>query len=150
MFALSKLVFAAYRDFFWHLSLWNVSWAVVALKIFFGAFLFENCFFGVYRCKSGFFVLFASIWKWFFAIVSVKIIFGSSRYKKCLSLTSLKIIFVLVALNLILGASRFENFLSLLWKCLFGGHRFENSFLALLVLKVVLWHLSFFENFLRL
>ena len=55
--------------------------------------------------------------------------------------------FVLVALNLILGASRFENFLSLLWKCLFGGHRFENSFLALVVLKIVFWHLSILKNF---
>jgi hypothetical protein len=52
-------------------------------------------------------------------------------------------------LNLILGASRFENFLALLWKCLFGGHRFENSFLALVVLKIVFWHLSIFEKFLR-
>ena len=37
--------------FFWHLSLWNVSWAVVALKIFFGAFLFENCFLALIAAK---------------------------------------------------------------------------------------------------
>ena len=49
----------------------------------------------------------------------------------------IKLFFVLVPLNFILGASRFENFLVFLWKCRFGGHRFENSFLALLVLKIV-------------
>ena len=124
----------------------NVSWAGVALKIFFVAFLFEF-FFGAYRSENDFLLL--SLWKWFFALVAVKIIFGSSRFKKCLSLTSLKIIFVLFPLNLILGASRFENFLALLWTCLFGSHRFENSFLALVVLKIVFWHLSIFEKFFR-
>ena len=58
----------------------NVFWAGVALKIFFVAFLFE-------------FFWRLSLRKWFFALVSVKIIFGSSRFKKCLPLTSLKMIF---------------------------------------------------------
>ena len=97
----------------------NVSWAVVALKIFLALFSLNIVFWRL------------SLRKWFFALVAVKITFGFSRFKKCLSLTSLKMIFLV----------RFENFLALFWKCFFGGHRFENSFLALVVLKIVFWHL---------
>ena len=115
----------------------NVSWAGVALKIFFVAFLFEF-FFGAYRFENDFLLLL--LWKLFLAPVALK---------NVCRLPLWKLFFVLFPLNLILGASRFENFLVFLWKCLFGGHRFENSFLALVVLKIVFWHLSIFEKFLR-
>ena len=124
----------------------NVSWAGVALKIFFVAFLFEfflaliasKMIFCSCRFENDFLLLL--LWKLFLAPVALK---------NVCRLPLWKLFFVLFPLNLILGASRFENFLVFLWKCLFGGHRFENSFLALVVLKIVFWHLSIFEKFLR-
>ena len=122
----------------------NVSWAGVALKIFFVAFLFE--FFlaliasKMIFCSCRFENDFLLLWKLFLAPVALK---------NVCRLPLWKLFFVLFPLNLILGASRFENFLVFLWKCLFGGHRFENSFLALVVLKIVFWHLSIFEKCLR-
>jgi len=122
----------------------NVSWAGVALKIFFVAFLFEfflaliasKMIFCSCRFETDFLLLL--LWKLFLAPVALK---------NVCRLPLWKLFFVLFPLNLILGASRFEIFLVVLWKCLFGGHCFENSFLALVVLKIVFWQLSLFEHF---
>ena len=97
----------------------------------FGAFLFEICFLALIAAKMIFCscrfendFLLLLLWKLFLAPVALK---------NVCRLPLWKLFFVLFPLNLILGASRFENFLVFLWKCLFGGHRFENSFLALVV-----------------
>ena len=129
------------------LSLWECFLGGCRFENFFGAFLFEICFLALIAAKMIFCscrfendFLLLLLWKLFLAPVALK---NGCR------LPLWKLFFVLVPLNLILGASRFENFLVFLWKYLFGGHRFENSFLALVVLKMVLWHFSIFEKILR-
>ena len=136
-----KLFFVCFFEMdFWSMSLFfgtcrfeNVSWAVVALKIFLAPFSLKF-FFGAYRCKSDF--LFLLLWKWFFAIVDVKIIFGSSRSKKCLSLTSLKMIFLFLSLWILFWAL---VALKTFW------HFFENVFLAVIALKILFWHFLFWK-----
>ena len=117
--ALKLFFFFSFEMDFWSLSLFVV---FVALKMFLGRLslwkyflaLFSLNFFRRWSLRNFFLLLL--LWKLFLAPVAY--LFEND-------------FFVLVALNLILGASRSENFLVFLWKYLFGGHRFENSFLAL-------------------
>ena len=117
-----------FENIFCRFSLWFFFLALIASKMIFCSCCFENDF------------LLLLLWKLFLAPVALK---------NVCRLPLWKLFFVLFPLNLILGASRFEIFLVVLWKCLFGGHCFENSFLALVVLKMVLWHFSIFEKILR-
>ena len=95
--------------------------ALFSLKIVFLTLIAAKMIFCSCRFENDFLLLFLR--KLFLAPVA-------SKNFCCLPLWKC-FFFVLVVLNLILGASRFENFLVFLWKCLFGGHRFENAFLAL-------------------
>ena len=78
----------------------NVSWAVVALKVFFDAFLFENFFLALIAakiifcsCRSENNFLLLLLWKLFLVPVALKNV--------CLSLTSLKMIFLFLSLSIL-------------------------------------------------
>ena len=101
----------------------NVSWAGVALKIFFVAFLFEF-FFGAYLFENNFLLLL--LWKLFLAPVALQNVCRLPLWKLFLFFSLWILFWALVALKIF-------------W------YFFENVFLAVIALKILFWHLLFWK-----